>query len=248
MQRPLTATLGFSTALIVFTTLGCRAVPATPLAQAAARGDTTLVGKLIAQGRDVDGTDAYGLTPLMWAARNGRVATIRALLKAGAGPDVRDRGPNGWTPLAHAIHRNQCGAVQALLDGGADPNRTFDEHRVTPLMMAAGYGYTDGVEALLARGADPRIATVGGFTALAAAVRGAPDIDRFTFGRCQLSTVKALVAAVPDLELPDNGFGRSARWAAWLGNCEQVLRVVDGQARRPHAARSSPAVAGPQGR
>jgi hypothetical protein len=221
--------LGLSAALIVLTTHGCRAVPGTPLTRAAAQGDVTLVEQLCAQGEDPDGTDAQGLTPLIWAARHGRVATIRALLKAGAKPDMRDRSRNGWPPLAHAVHTSQLGAVRALLDGGADPDRTFDEHKVTPLMMAAGYGYTNIVLVLLEKGADPRKATPGGYTALVAAVRGAQDIDRFTVGNCQLSTVKALLTAAPDLRLPANGVGRSARWMAWLGRCTEVLRMIDKQ-------------------
>jgi hypothetical protein len=223
------ARLALPAALIVFTTQGCRAVPGTPLTRAAAQGDVMLVERLCAQGEDPDGTDAQGLTPLIWAARHGRIATIRALLKAGAKPDMRDQTRNGWPPLVHAIHTNQLSAVRALLEGGADPNRTFDEHKVTPLMMAAGYGYTPIVLVLLEKGADPRKATPGGYTALVAAVRGAQDIDRFTVGNCQLSTVKALVTAAPDLRLPANGFGRSARWVAWFGRCTEVLRMIDEQ-------------------
>jgi len=229
MRRQLMATLGLPAALIALATQGCQAVPGTPLTRAAARGDVTLVGQLCARGEDPDGTDAQGLTPLIWAARHGRVATIRTLLKAGAKPDMRDLSRNGWPPLVHAIHTRQLGSVRALLEGGADPNRTYDEHKVAPLMMAAGYGDTDIVLALLEKGADPRKTTPGGYTALVAAVRGAQDIDRFTVGNCQLSTVKALVAAAPDLRLPANGFGRSARWMAWLGRCTEVLRLVDQQ-------------------
>ena len=59
--------------------------------------------------------------PLVRAAREGDVATIAALLKAGAAVDAR-AGVNGWTPLQHAIHKNQAAAVKALLAAGADAN------------------------------------------------------------------------------------------------------------------------------
>ncbi|MBE3135170.1 MAG: hypothetical protein IMZ55_17015 [Acidobacteria bacterium] len=60
----------------------------------------------------------------------------------------------------------------------------------------------------------------------ACAVRGVPDIDRFTVGSCQTATVKALLMAAPDLTLPDNDMGKTARWAAWLGNCQEVTRLL----------------------
>ena len=70
---------------------------------------------------------------------------------------------------------------------------------MTPLMMAAGYGYTDIVDVLLDRGADARIQPNDGENALSLAVLGLPDIDRFTVADCQAGTVKTLVRRVPGL-------------------------------------------------
>ena len=81
---------------------------------------------------------------------------------------------------------------------GANPNAT-DASGTTPLMMAAGYGYTDIVKILLSHGANPRLATNEGITALDLARSGVPDIDRFTVFNCQDDTVKALLAADPKL-------------------------------------------------
>ncbi len=98
---------------------------------------------------------------------------------------------------------------------------------VTALVMAAGYGYTDMVRELLARGADPYAQTTDGTTALAAAVGGVPDIDRFTICSCQTGTVKALLEKAPDLKLNSDWWGRSALWFARLGNCGEVLDLVE---------------------
>jgi len=138
-------------------------------------------------------------TPLADAARAGDVATIRSLIAHGADPNEA-AGQNNWSPLLHAIHKEQIGSVQALLDGGADVNRLSGDG-ITPLMMAAGYGYTDIVQLLLKHGANPRIADSGGFHAVDLAAAGIPDIDRFTLFQCQDDTVRVLRSADPSISL-----------------------------------------------
>lgn len=89
------------------------------------------------------------------------------------------------------MHKDQIASVDALLAAGADPNRTDPEGK-TPLMMAAGYGYTDIVKLLLRRGADPHLRDRRGDTALDYARTGVADIDRFTLWHVQTETIKAL--------------------------------------------------------
>jgi ankyrin repeat protein len=159
--------------------------------------------------------DANGLTPLMWAARQGAVAAMTALLDAGA--DVEARDPrHDWTALQHAIHTQQVAAVRRLLDRGADPNANVHSAALTPLLMAAGDRDPAIVELLLAHGADPRHQGEWGDTPLARAVAGGPlmDIDRPLPGGCRAETVRALLAHDPTLRLPDTVAGRSAlAWA-----------------------------------
>ena len=139
------------------------------------------------------------LPPLVAAARQGDVTAIRALIAHGADPN-EPAGNNDWTPLLHAIHKDQPSAVAALIDGGADVNRLAGDG-MTPLMMAAGYGYADIVQLLLRRGADPRLADSKGFHAIDLAIAGMPDIDRFTLFRCQDETVRLLRAADPSVRI-----------------------------------------------
>jgi hypothetical protein len=69
--------------------------------------------------------------------------------------------------------------------------------------MAAGYGYTDIVRILLDSGADARAVLPNGDNALDMALEGVADIDRFTWGSCQTSTVRLLHERVP-LLVPKN--------------------------------------------
>ncbi len=144
--------------------------------------------------------------PLVAAASDGNAVAVREIVKSGADPNAA-YGSLNWTPLMHAIHKNQIGSVKALLDSGADINRTGDyeteprtkQLRVTPLMMAAGYGYTPIVALLLRRGADPARADGDGNRALDYALSG--TLYRFTFFECQDSTVRALIAAHAPLDI-----------------------------------------------
>lgn len=152
------------------------------------------------------------VTPLIAAAREGDTVQIRSLVAKGA--DVNEpAGVNGWTPLEHAVHKNQIGSVQALLDAGADPNAA-SPGGTTPLIMAAGYGYTPIVELLLNRGANPRLSDRKGNNALDAAISGTGDIDRFTLFDCQRPTVDTLRRQVPDL----SPRGRT-QLAEWVKRC-----------------------------
>lgn len=176
---------------------------------------------------------------LIGAARSGDTEAIKTLLGSGADPNQR-WGVNHWTPLMHAIHKNQKASVEALLAGGADVNARSGKG-TTALMMAAGYGYANIVQLLLSRGANPRAETSDGDNALAAAVGGVPDIDKFTVGACQTETVRALLAKAPDLRLKDNFYGRAARMAARAAGCSDVLALIDrsrpaalGQSTRGH--------------
>jgi ankyrin repeat protein len=72
-----------------------------------------------------------GLSPLMYAARHGSSAAIRALIEYGADPDAYD--PEGFTPLLLSIMNAQYDAAVALIDAGADVNLPTQEGGQTPL-------------------------------------------------------------------------------------------------------------------
>ncbi len=160
--------------------------------------------------------------PLIAAARDGNAVAIREIVKKGADPNEA-YGSLNWTPLMHAVYSNRISSVKALLDSGADVNRTGDDEteprtkqlRVTPLMMAAGYGYTPIVKLLLKRGADPALVDGDGNRALDYALTG--TLYRRTFLECQDSTVRALIAARAPL-----GISADARRLASIKRCNAL--------------------------
>ncbi|QOY87327.1 ankyrin repeat domain-containing protein [Paludibaculum fermentans] len=134
---------------------------------------------------------AHDTSTLIGAAREGDLAAMNKQLDQGAGVN-QSAGVNNWTVLQHAIHKNQPQAVDLLLAKGADPNLAHG--KMTPLMMAAGYGYDGIVRSLLKYGADPKVRNSDGKTARDYAKSGVSDIDRFTYGREQSAAVAALDA------------------------------------------------------
>lgn len=73
---------------------------------------------------------AGGLTALLYAARQGCLACVEHLVKAGADPDLAD--PKGVTPLIMAITNFNFDVAAWLLEHGANPNK-WDWWGRTPL-------------------------------------------------------------------------------------------------------------------
>jgi uncharacterized protein len=113
-----------------------------------------------------------GITPLLFAIRDGNVPMMRLLLDHGA--DLGQSSGNHTTPLLIALLNGQVGIATELLNRGADPNAADDYHRAA--LFAAidlrnfnheKYGDlpTDGrdpldlIKALLKKGADPNLKT-----------------------------------------------------------------------------------------
>ncbi|HLF11826.1 MAG TPA: ankyrin repeat domain-containing protein [Gammaproteobacteria bacterium] len=81
-----------------------------------------------------------GMTPLLYAARDGRLDAARMLITAGA--DVEQVEANGISPLLMSILNNQLSIARFLLDQGADPN-VEDFWGRTPLFAAVEYRNLD---------------------------------------------------------------------------------------------------------
>jgi len=117
------------------------------LSDAARKGDVEAVRRLGARVKDVDAyKDHFGLTALLWAARNGHLACVQELLRLGADAEKKSNG--GRTALKLACGNSHASTAQALLlEAHANPN-SQDTYGWTPLHVAAYNGYTATVQVL----------------------------------------------------------------------------------------------------
>jgi ankyrin repeat protein len=176
----------------------------TPLLYAARDGRLEAARLLVAAKADVNLADANDITPLITAIVNNRVDVARFLIESGA--DVQQADWYGRTPLWAAVETRNMDVdnatfgnsidraplldlIKVLLDRGASPNvrtkevppirRAFlrvtgslewvDFTGMTPFLHAARAGDLTVMRVLLEHGADPRIPTFAGTTALMAA-------------------------------------------------------------------------------
>ena len=98
-----------------------------------------------------------GYQPLHVAAERGSATVVRALVTAGA--DANATTARGATPLMLAAAAGDTETLGALLEAGAQANARETERGHTALMFAAAADRLPAVRLLLARGADPAIAT-----------------------------------------------------------------------------------------
>jgi ankyrin repeat protein len=112
-----------------------------------------------------------GMSPLLYAARDGRVDTARYLLDKGA--DINQPDVNAITPLVMAISNNHPDVARLLIDRGADI-QAADWYGRTPLWAAVEARnmdvdngtfvnnidrapYLDLIQVLLTKGANPNV-------------------------------------------------------------------------------------------
>ena len=125
---------------------------ASPVADAAMRGDIETVRMLLREGADVNAAQGDGMTALHWAALNGDLDTMNVLLVAGATTEPLTR-LGKYTPLHLASSRGHGRVVARLLESGSRPG-ALTSTGVQPVHLAAQAGSAEAVRALVERGAD----------------------------------------------------------------------------------------------
>jgi ankyrin repeat protein len=142
----------------------------------AARGGDQAAQAAAAQDADQDviiaglvGGGSGGLTPLVFAAREGDLETVKVLVEAGA--DVNQTTEYGWTPLLVASNNRNYKVGAYLLEKGANPN-IANKGGWTPLYLVTDNRNIEGgdypvpkpdmdhleyITLLLNKGADPNM-------------------------------------------------------------------------------------------
>ncbi len=158
---------------------------ATPINEAAFRGNARLVRYLLTLHPDLATADKNGYVPITNAIR--MTDQTSALLLLAAAPQAQT------TPafLAHAmdaaIRKNEARVIEALVDRGVSVNGVLPSGLI-PLDSAASAGAAKAAGALLDRGADPNRASPNGATPLEdAALKGFDDMTKLLLERGALA-------------------------------------------------------------
>lgn len=233
----------------------------TPLVYAVRSNDIATVQVLLDAGADVNQVTGYGWSPLLVATQNRYYRLGAFLLNRGADPNLPNTG--GWVPLYLATdNRNiengdypvrkgdmdHLEFITLLLDRGADvnarmkdstetrtvfTNQWLDEDGATAFLRASQSGDVELMRRLLARGADPQIATVLGVTALQVAA-GIGWVEGITNEWSREETLEA-VRLLLELGLDPNAQAETGRvalhGAAHKGRPDVVQLLVDRGAR-----------------
>ncbi len=118
--------------------------------QALRLGDTAVVRKALKSGsRAVNGRGRDGMTPLMYAALYSDAGMVKALLQAGANPNLRNDAEA--TALMWAVDNVE--KTRLLLDAGAEHDVRSTDGRTALLIAAARCGSAAVVKLLLQHGA-----------------------------------------------------------------------------------------------
>ena len=187
-----------------------------------------------------------GLTPLLYAVRQGYQESTDALLKAGADLNQSSKG-DGTTPLLMAVINGHFDLAKSLLDKGADPN-TPSANGVTPLYgvlnvewapkalypqprahMQQKTGYLDLMKQLVDKGADPnaRLKMKVWYSGYSFDLSGVDEIGASVFWRAayasDVAAMRLLVAAGADPNVPTMKHAGRARF----GDMLETREVVD---------------------
>jgi len=227
----------------------------TALIFAARQGDFESAALLLAAGADVNQASEYGWTPLLTATQNRHYILGKYFMEHGA--DVNLANKAAWTNIYLATdNRNIEGGdfpvpkpdmdgleyIRILLDHKADPNaqirvntmtRTIFtmqwlmEPGATPFLRASQSSDTALMKLLLERGANPKIATDYGDTALTAAA-GIGWVEGVTYEWSKEENLQA-IRMLLDLGLDPNaanGDGRTPLMGAALKGRNDVIQLL----------------------
>jgi len=212
-----------------------------PLTEAARNNRVAVARQLLAADartdlRDSAGYDAWDYAMEMGSAKVAALLTWQAAQTAGASPQVNrwfaavadsvtvtprwDRVLDGELEslgLLYAVILGREEVVSAMRHGGGIPNRTG----ITPLAMAARFGATSSVIALLQAGANPDLATGDRW-------KSTPLMEAARDGNIEIA--RRLLRAGARIDHPDAAGGTALHWAVRAGQAPYADVLLKGRA------------------
>ena len=197
----------------------------TPLWLASTHGtddDAALVTTLLRAGADPDAAHMSGESPLMAAARTGRLQAVSALLAHGADVNATETA-HDQTALMWAAANRHAGVVQALIEAGAQVQARSRVRRRKVYLPTRGASYRLSFEEHVERG-DIEEREQGGFTPLL-----------FVAQQGDVASARLLLAAGANVN-DVAPIGWSALVVAAFKNQVEVARVLVDEGAEPDAA------------
>ena len=125
----------------------------TPLHMAAQRGRVAVTRILMAKGQDPNFQSSKGMSAITFAAANGHLCTVNAIMSRGRNVLVNAPDELGQTPLHYTSRKKYVAVTVKLLRAGADPNIRSNNGR-SPIDVAVMEGRQKTLRAMIQHGAD----------------------------------------------------------------------------------------------
>jgi ankyrin repeat protein len=181
---------------------------------AAARGDVAGIEKRIASGENKEATDGRQRTPLHVAVYLKKHDAARALIRLGADPNKLEA--DRYDIITIAAVANDVPGLKLAIEGGGNPKAVTSRYDGTALIAAAHLGHVEVVRMLIAAKAPLDHVNNLKWTALI------ESIVLGDGGKNHTETLRALVEAGADVNIPDGSGATPLRLARGRGYREMV--------------------------
>jgi len=190
---------------------------------AAARGDVVDMEKRIGSGENKEAIDTRNRTPLHVAVYRRKHDAARTLIRLGADPNKLEI--DRYDIITIAAVANDAPMLRIALEGGGNPKAITSRYDGTALIAAAHLGHAEVVRMLIAAGAPLDHVNNLQWNALI------ESIVLGDGGRNHTETLRALVDAGANVNIPDGSGSTPLRFARNRGYQEMVVILENAGAK-----------------